>query len=65
MPKKVPILPDNPWSYLHFEEEYVVLHQISNSNIVRVIPASEIPPIRFDQDTGLIKIDYQRRTNGS
>jgi RHS repeat-associated protein len=61
IPKEVPIRPDNPRPSLVFEEEYVVLHQIPNSNVVKVIRSEDIRrhirPIRDDQ--GRIIIDFQ------
>ena len=59
LPKEVPIRPTQPQTNLRFEEEYVILHQIPNSNIIKVIPAREIAPIRYDYDTNNIIIGYQ------
>ncbi len=57
LPRQVPIRPNNPSPFLRFEEEYVVLHQIPNSNVINVISGNDIPPIRAEQ--GEIIIGYQ------
>ena len=57
LPREVPIRVQEPWDILRFEEEYIVLHQIPNSNIVQVIPAKELAPIREIQ--GQIQIGYR------
>lgn len=53
LPREKAILP-NGWQGLVGENEYIILNQIPNENIVQVIPARNLPRFDFDESGNII-----------